>query len=179
MSRQSIRHGLFFFALTAALGSCIDPPDFDDKPELENASVSKIETFDDFSRLPKDSVIVSVRFKDGDGDLGLSADDRRDTAAINSIYRNWGNYEIRTFRRLPTGQFTELNVAVNQRLFFPRLKREDKPGPLEGTLDFSQSFFKTREARMVPVKFRVRIRDRRLRESNTVETDTISVPVIL
>jgi hypothetical protein len=59
---------LLGFLLTG-IGSCFDPPDFSDAPEI---SFSKIE----FKVTPElgvmDTLILSIDFKDGDGDMGLS-----------------------------------------------------------------------------------------------------------
>ncbi|MFC5409170.1 hypothetical protein ACFPMF_07630 [Larkinella bovis] len=174
MSPRFIRQGLFFFGLTTFLISCIEPPDFSDIPEISSPSVTSYPTFDDFSQVPKDSLVITVRFQDGDGDLGLSAEERQkiDTVA----YKNWGNYEIKTYRFV-NGKFESVNLAVLDKLFFPRLKPDDKKSPLEGKLDFSQSFLRSRGYKLTPVKFAIRIRDRRLNVSNVVETDTISVPL--
>lgn len=63
---------LSFLAL--ATGACFDPPEFPAKPQIEYAGIEFIETSDpsDF-----DSLILYLNFKDGDGDLGLSAQDLR------------------------------------------------------------------------------------------------------
>ncbi|MGA0557403.1 hypothetical protein ACO2Q8_12175 [Larkinella sp. VNQ87] len=171
MSTRFIRKGLFFFGIAGLLVGCLEPPDFSDTPEISSPSVNSFPAFDDFSQVPKDSVVISVRFQDGDGDLGASTEER-DTAK----YIGWGNYELKTYR-LVNGRFEYVPLPVLDRLFFPRLKPDDKGSPLEGTLDFSQSFLRSRNARMTPVKFTIRIRDRKLNVSNVVETDTISVPL--
>jgi hypothetical protein len=60
--------GLSFFVLVACLGSCFNPPEFPIVPELE---FRKIEFVDS----DVDSLILTLNFRDGDGDLGLDAED--------------------------------------------------------------------------------------------------------
>lgn len=172
MSTRFIRQGLFFFGVAALVIGCIEPPDFSDTPEISSPTVQSYPTFDDFSQIPKDSVVITVQFKDGDGDLGEVPEARNDT--VN--YPDWGNYELKTYRFV-NGKFEYVEMPVLNRLFFPRLKDDDKKSPLEGKLDFSQSFLRSRNTRMTPVKFSIRIRDRKKNVSNVVETDTISVPL--
>jgi hypothetical protein len=56
--------GLLFFVLIVCLGSCFNPPEFPIVPEIE---FSKIEFVDS----DVDSLILTLKFRDGDGDLGL------------------------------------------------------------------------------------------------------------
>lgn len=63
-----------FIALV--LLSCFDPPEYSNIPTIEFESV----TFTDVSNTSDpDSLIITVRFKDGDGDLGLDANNPGDT----------------------------------------------------------------------------------------------------
>lgn len=174
MSTRIIRHGLFFFGIAALLVGCLEPPDFSNTPAISAPSVTSYPAFDDFSQIPKDSVVITVKFEDGDGDLGLSADERQNIDSV--AYGEWGNYELKVYQFV-NGRFEYVELPVLKKLFFPRLKADDKSSPLEGKLDFSQSFLRARNSKMTPVKFSVRIRDRDMNVSNVVETDTISIPL--
>ncbi|HEY8936504.1 MAG TPA: hypothetical protein VIM65_14855 [Cyclobacteriaceae bacterium] len=61
---------LIFLSITALFGACFNPPDISDKPEIG---------FDEISLYLKDSqpdsLVVTITFKDGNGDLGLDAGD--------------------------------------------------------------------------------------------------------
>jgi hypothetical protein len=73
---KQVRSALLFAISVVVLGACFDPPDFSNTPALEYKGVTFGETEDG-----EEELIVSVNFKDGDGDLGLSAtapDDVRD-----------------------------------------------------------------------------------------------------
>ncbi len=157
------------------LGSCVDTPNFDNTPSIRSNDVDKFTIFDSFSKTNADSIVITVDFEDGDGDLGISPADRSDTTKLNTIYREWGNYEITVLERKKDGTFQVRPVSVFEKLFFDTLKRDGKPGPVKGKLDFRQTLPASRFAKLTTVKFRVRIRDRAFNVSNSVETDTISV----
>lgn len=60
---------------------------------------------------------------------------------------------------------------------FPFLKTDGTRGPIRGKLDFDIDFSSGPGSKTTPLKFIVKIRDGELRESNTIETDSILVPV--
>ncbi|GAA4448918.1 hypothetical protein GCM10023189_07540 [Nibrella saemangeumensis] len=159
------------------VSACFNEPNYSDTPEISFKQLSKftLAAGGGVGQPRRDSVIVTIGFQDGSGDLG---EDIRDTARINRTFGReaWGNYEIKTFQ-LVEGKYEELDLAVLNKLFFPRLTREGQRGAIEGTLDFSQIFAYQRNFRMTPVKFQIRIRDRAMRVSNVAESDTIHVPL--
>lgn len=178
MRRQLIQRMVLACGLGAAAAACYVEPDYSDTPEISVVGTPvkfTLEAGTGVGAARRDSVILTIRFQDGTGDLG---EDNRDTSRIRTLFgrESWGNYELKTFY-LDNGRFVEQNAGVNAKLFFPRFTREGQRGAIEGTLDFSQTFPYVRPFRMVPAKFQIRIRDRGLRVSNMVETDTISVPI--
>lgn len=179
MRRQLIQRIILACGLGAVAAACYVEPDYSDTPEISVVGTPVKYTLEANPLIVggarRDSVILTIRFQDGSGDLG---EDNRDTSRIRSLFgrETWGNYELKTFY-LENGRFIEQNAGVNAKLFFPRFTREGQKGAIEGTLDFSQTFPYVRPFRMVPAKFQVRIRDRGLRVSNVIETDTISVPI--
>ncbi len=62
---MKLAKGVVFFFLMGVLGSCFNPPEFPIEPTIEFESL----IFKKGS--PFDSLILSIRFKDGDGDLGI------------------------------------------------------------------------------------------------------------
>jgi len=61
-----------FSILIVLFGSCFNPPEFSTVPHIEFEDIFfKITP----SSVEQDSLIVTISFKDGDGDLGLSPDD--------------------------------------------------------------------------------------------------------
>lgn len=178
MRKQLIQQLALACAVGLTAAACYVEPDYSDTPEINLVGPPvkyELDASNVVGGAKRDSIILTIRFQDGVGDLG---EDNRDTARIRSLFgrETWGNYELRTFY-LIDGKFVEQNASVNQKLFFPRLTREGQRGAIEGNLDFSQTFLYVRPFRIVPAKFQIRIRDRGLRTSNIVETDTINVPI--
>jgi hypothetical protein len=168
------RFFLTLFVLAGATTGCFTPPDYSPVPDITFNSMTKFEVIEPFSKTKQDSVVISIDFKDGDGDLGVAKDDRGDKR-----YTDWGNYQLRTFKyNRATKTFEEVILAANAKLFFPVLKPDLKRGPIEGILDYGIYFPYSRNARLTTVKFQIRVRDRALNQSNVVESDTISVPLL-
>lgn len=168
-----MRKGIFLLLLSAAVFySCVDIPDFDDTPHIEFNSIQKyyVDGSDGFGR--RDTVIITYDFTDGDGDLGA------DTAEVkNPKYVDWGNIKVKTL--VQNGNtFEELDLNdTEQFMWFPVLKPDGKPGPIKGKLSFGKTYNYTNSSKLTVIKYRVTIRDRALRVSNEVESDTISVPL--
>ncbi|MBC8154997.1 MAG: hypothetical protein H7Z72_19050 [Bacteroidetes bacterium] len=180
MQRQLIQSAFLLIGLVLTLSACFNEPDYSETPAISFKSVVPytIEAGGGVGQGRRDSVVVTISFQDGDGDLG---EDINDTTRIRRMFADetWGNYELKTFQ-LINGRFVELNLSANNKLYFPRLTREGQKGAIEGTLDFSQKFFyQTGQSgfRIVPLKFQIRVRDRAFNVSNVIETDTVRVPV--
>lgn len=64
--------GLLLFGFSAVVASCFSPPEFSVVPEIDLVNVYFREgTVNN----PTDSLIITISFRDGDGDLGLSPTD--------------------------------------------------------------------------------------------------------
>ncbi len=180
MQRQLIHPVILLFGLTLLLSSCWNEPDFDDTPKISFSGLNI------FRKLParvgvgggeRDSVIIALDFTDGNGDLGVNSPrNKADSAAYNAMFKEWGNYQIKVFK-LVNNKYEELNLPENRQLVFPRLTKEGTKGAIEGKLEFRQIFYYSRTAKITPVKFQIKIRDRNLLESNMIETDTVHVPL--
>lgn len=161
--------------LFATTWGCIKEPDFSDTPEISFKSLSKttLAAGSGVGQSVRDSLVISIYFKDGDGDLGVNPNDSINTPRN---IRNVKNYEVKVLRK-NKGVFTEAVLQVPLSGFFPPLRLDKKQGAIEGTLDFSQNFFEdpfTR--RRDTLKFEVRIKDRKLNTSNAVLTDEVVIP---
>ncbi len=178
MRRQLIHQGMLAVALAVTLTACFTEPEYSDTPEIRLVGPPvkvTLEAGTGVGQARRDSVIMTIRLQDGTGDIG---EDPRDSTRQRVVFskENWGNYEVKTFE-FANGKYTELPSADNRKLFFPRSPLAEQKGAVEGDIDFSQVFFYQRPFRMAPVRFQVRIRDRALNVSNTIVTDTISVPL--
>ncbi|MEZ0483024.1 hypothetical protein [Fibrella aquatica] len=178
MRRQLIHRGMVAVALATALTACFTEPNYSDTPEIRLVGPPvkvTLEPGTGVGQARRDSVIMTIRLQDGTGDIG---EDTRDTTRLRQVFGadTWGNYEIKTFEFV-NGGYRELPSSDNSKLFFPRSPLGEQKGAIEGDIDFSQVFFYQRPFRMATVRFQVRIRDRALNVSNTIVTDTISVPL--
>ncbi len=60
----------------ALITSCFDPPEYPNVPEIVFKSINYVEVPDPpTGEVTSDSLILTIRFKDGDGNLGLSSND--------------------------------------------------------------------------------------------------------
>ncbi len=129
------RSFLLIMLLALGLAGC-PPPEFSDAPFISFKDIRSIQ------RPNKDSLIVSITYRDGTGDLGLGPNDT-DPPFDQEPYRY--NYHITAYKRLGRTDQGEVNYArvqfptpgitFNGR--FPILKPDGKAGPIEGDLDYS------------------------------------------
>jgi hypothetical protein len=153
--------------------ACKKPRTFPDEPQI---------TYDSYSRLPgisgKDSLLlVKFAFTDGDGDIGLGQEDT--LAPFNSSSRYYYNIMIEYYEKVPGGDFHKIpipnsndTINFNQRL--PVITPEGKNKAIKGTIEVKIS---TSVYQQVPerIKFKIKLLDRKLNESNEIETEEISV----
>ena len=178
MRRQQIQPYLFVFSLALLLSACFTEPNYSNTPQIEYKGMFKYtkEAGAGVGKAKRDSIVITVGFTDGDGDLGS---DNQNTTEVNSYSANggWGNYEIKAFR-LVNKQYVYYPLPVDFNLIFPDLAKGKPKGAIEGTLDFNQTFTYGTVNRFYPTKFQIRIRDRALNVSNVIETDTLTLPFL-
>lgn len=177
MRRKQIQPYVLTIGMALLMMGCFNEPNYSNTPAIDFRSIFPYEVAagSGVGQSRRDSIVITVGFKDGDGDLGISLPVSRTDSALYASNGGWGNYRIRTFR-LVRGQYQEVIIPVNTTLYFPDLAQNKPKGPIEGTLDFSTIFQYGTSYQLYPVKFQIQIRDRALNVSNTIETDTISVP---
>jgi hypothetical protein len=161
------------FGLMSLLSGCYVEPNFDVVPNIKFADLRKEVILDAFDGTKKDSVIVSIGFQDGDGDLGyddknpVDAKAKKDAAAKGDFA-----FVVKLFRQR-RGKFTEVNYVPSLSGFFLALNTDNKKGPIEGTIDYSMDFPHAFSFKKDSVKFQVTIKDRAGHTSNTVESKVI------
>jgi len=169
MQSQPVFRVLFLAGIVAATAGCSKNESLPDtSPTIQFNSITKSTL--GTGNTKRDSVVITIGYKDGDGNLGES-----DTARIKQIFSNqsWGNDQVYALQ-LVNGKFSELPIVTNSKLFFTYIGRQNKS--VEGTIAFSQRFAYQTNFKLTPIKFQVKIRDQNLNESNVIETDTISLP---
>ncbi|WP_420149998.1 hypothetical protein [Spirosoma sp.] len=177
MRRQLIQPYFFVLGIALTLSSCFNEPDYSNTPAIEFKGIDKytIAAGSGVGQSKRDSIVITIGFKDGDGDLGTSSDTYKADSTRYFSNGGWSNYQIKTFR-LINRQYVELKLPINNFLTFPNLAKDKPKGAIEGTLDFNQVYQYGVGSRFYPTKFQIKIRDRALQESNVIETDTISLP---
>jgi hypothetical protein len=92
MSNKSFLYSLTI-SITLFVWSCVKEPEFSTTPAISFSSIQKITktSNDGFGGKTKiDSIIMSIRFEDGDGDLGITAAEMKE----NAKYKDFRNFEV-------------------------------------------------------------------------------------
>jgi hypothetical protein len=166
---------LFLFSIFAIItfNSCYKEPDFALTPEISFNKIEKFIRLDQFSGAKKDSIILTVNFKDGDGDLGYNSDE-----IGKKVNQTDYNYVVKSSRRIK-GKLTEFKPSETFSGFYPKLKTDDKIGPIEGKLSYRIQI----ETAFWPVKkdtvvFEIFIKDRAGNKSNSISTEPLVINTI-
>jgi hypothetical protein len=170
-------------AIIAGAVSCklITGPDFDNAPQIKPKPHRLYENRID-SRLGNriDSLVLVLHFQDGDGDLGLTSEDRQNNPKYQQFTADgtpndyYYNYFVTVERRV-NGQFVKAYADVPFSGAFPPLKPDGKPGPIEGDLEYSLIFPLFSSPPNDTLRFNIQIVDRELRRSNSITTDPVVI----
>lgn len=161
-------------AVSVAVSSCITPPDYPDTPSIEFKRITKERFTTDEGVF--DSVKVTISFRDGDGDLGLAANETNPPYDFNGGANKYNNnYFIQPQIRQPDNSYKNIDVGTGYNSRYPVLNTSGRAEPLKGDLTLSLRFFQGPPfVAGTTVRFQVNIADRALNESNTVLTDPIT-----
>jgi hypothetical protein len=156
------------------LASCNSKPDFPLEPSITGSSISNIKVLDKFSstdtkKIYKDSVIISINFRDGNGDLGVNEADKIKLSNAGKF-----NYLVRRFVKIK-GKYVLFDPIPSHSGNFVALKSGNKAGPIEGVLNYSIDFFPLNGLKKDTVKFEIQIMDKAENLSNSVLTDSVLV----
>lgn len=167
----------------ASLASCeiIKGPNFNNTPSI---SFNRFNVYRNYieSKLGNrvDSVVIVIKFQDGDGDLGLTSDERDNNPEFKQFLADgtpnkyWYNYFVRAFRRTD-GEFVEFFPNPSFSGAFPPLKPDGKPGPIEGDLEYGLSFPLFNSPANDTLRFEIQIVDKKKNESNIIRTDPVVI----
>ena len=172
----------------ASTSSCLKAPDFPVVPTISFNSLKK--TYVPPSApgaAAADTLVFAINFQDGDGDLGLDADDAKTppfnapTGGHNNLAAS-NNYFIQPFKKVgntfvpfytPGGYPGEYDGR------YPRLETttNTKPAPLKGTLRYKLRLLlnRTSFSKDDVFRFDISIMDRKLHQSNTVTTTEVTL----
>jgi hypothetical protein len=95
---MKIVKGFCILVVSVVMGSCFDPPEFPNVPQIEFRSI-------EFKRgVDTDSLILTLSFKDGNGDLGI---DPADPRYISDPYNN-----LIFYRTTNAGELVPINTVA-------------------------------------------------------------------
>lgn len=170
--------------LAAGLSGCLKEPSYSTTPEISfnNIELRRFKPADPQGQ-PIDSVFVTINFQDGDGDLGLTeAESKQSPYAYPSQFAN--NYFVEPYvKNRTTGKFVSLVSqgrltagVYNGRFDHPSTLTDSKAAPLKGTLTRRLGFgYGDLFVAGQQVRFTVNIVDRALHISNTITTDSVTI----
>ncbi|MCH8317201.1 MAG: hypothetical protein IIA88_01685 [Bacteroidetes bacterium] len=186
MTRQLI-YFITFITLTLSFSGCKKPPEWDKTPHIEFTEISKKHYIKDAcscSSCDCDSIFITIYFRDGDGDIGLSDADSVILPKIN-FYVTLLIYKDSVFKPF---ELCDCSVTLSQPFdgHSPPLYPEGYSGPLDGFIDYSISFqttdlldpcckFPPETLDSAVIKFTLQLVDRALNKSNIVETSPITI----
>lgn len=107
------------------ISGCNKPPSYDETPRIEYNSIKKDIITNSLTLSKVDSITISIRFEDGDADLGIN--DLSDTASQD-------NYFVTTYIQ-KEGSFQEIQFPIEFDAKFGRLGPSNYTGPLDGELN--------------------------------------------
>ncbi|HAR20177.1 MAG TPA: hypothetical protein DCR46_05905 [Cytophagales bacterium] len=167
---------IFILLLAIFLCACKKRPNFPKTPEITFLSVNKqtITSYGVGIISKRDSVTISLYFKDGDGDLG--SDDSN--AGLNLF--------CKVLRKIENG-YSQIPVYDTNKNFlyyidkngrFPSLNPDGRQGPIEGTLNYGPTLdFRSviKDTNRYTLKFQIYMKDNNGNTSNTVETNDVLI----
>jgi hypothetical protein len=127
-------------------------------------------------------VVLSIGYTDGDGDLGLDDADSiypfgpHDPHYYNLIidYLKWDGTTFVETPLLSWNQQAQQYDTISFNARFKRLIFTEEEKAISGTIDYKMMVFNPLSPNDT-IKFKVRLLDRALHESNTIETDAITL----
>jgi hypothetical protein len=158
---------IFLFLLILVLSDCKKRPTFPASPEITFLELKKQKT--QGSSGLKDSVTITLSFKDGDGDLG--------SYETQNYFADLLAKQEGVFKKIIKND-TIPDVYLDKNGTFPPLNPDGRQGPIEGTLSYGVSTELAKyfgDSSSVSVKFKVYIKDNAGHSSNTIETPEITI----
>lgn len=163
-----------FTMVTVFAFACTQKPNFPLEPSIELAGITKNRVEDKLSSTPnnkvfRDSVSISINFRDGNGDLGVNEAEKTKLTEKGEY-----NYIVKRFVRVK-GKYVLFDPIPSHSGNFITLKSGSKAGPIEGTLNYAIEFSPFTSLKNDTIKFEIQIVDRAKNLSNTVMTDSVLV----
>jgi len=157
---------LWFFLIGLILPSCFKSEEFPPEPVISEPGFI----------ITGETAILSFRFTDGDGDIGLD-DNEKDPPFDTTSYYYYNLYCDYYEKDDQNGWQRGLDLAGDSITFAYRLERiivKGKQRGIKGSMDVTMNTFKNPfSTQSDTIKFRIKLIDRALHESNVIETEPI------
>jgi hypothetical protein len=173
--------------LAAGLSSCLKAPEYPVTPSISFNDIQVIRIQKQAGGQPLDSIRMTINYQDGDGDLGLSPDERKSPPfdfqkGANKFYNN---FFVEPFvRNAATGRYESLVAkglttpgAYNGAFPHPTSATDSKAAPIKGTITYAPiafglgDTFQPRDS----VRFEISIADRNRNVSNIITTRAVYI----
>ncbi|MBR4147077.1 MAG: hypothetical protein IKU00_04200 [Bacteroidales bacterium] len=168
---------ILLFAVLFALATCQKKPEYPIEPKITYEGLAYLMDAD--STLTGE-VILNIGYTDGNGDLGLDDADTlypfgpNDPHYYNLLidYLKWDGAQFVETPLLSWNQQTQSYDTISFNARFKRLLFNDEEKPISGNIDYKMMLFNPLSPTDI-FKLRIRIIDRALNESNSIETEVI------
>lgn len=147
--------------LLLLLAACTRPETFPPEPSIGFLSFTQ----------QGDSASLTITFTDGDGDIGLDPDDVQPPFDPPSP---WHNNLFLDYQEYRNGEWVPVELALPLRYRVPRITPSGRNKALKGEISVALGFWPY-TADAVDVRFKVRLVDRSLNESNELLTPGFAV----
>lgn len=198
LSMQILKFSAFALLSALVVGSCNLKPDFPQEPVISSLKLERV-----YNGFGTDDVIIKVGFQDGDGDLGITSEERATPRPLQKATSNlpfqeykytfaasdrplvldsmpnpyYFNMFIKIFRKNGFGEFEEVVYPTPNFSFntaFPPLYEGTRRTPMEGSIDYTIQPIPPTFNKNDHLRIQVQIVDRKLNLSN-IMSDTITL----
>jgi hypothetical protein len=173
--------------LAASLSSCLKEPEYPVTPAISFNDIRLTRAPSVRGSQPLDTIRLTINYQDGDGDLGLTSDERNNPPFDfrNGTNKFNNNFFVEPFvRNTTTGRYESLVSRglskpgeYNGAFARPTTSTDNKAAPIKGTLTYRPvefglgDKFQPRDS----VRFEISIADRALHVSNTITTRSVYI----
>jgi len=192
-----LKTALSLCSMLFLLQVCQKKPDFSKTPLISVESLSR--SFNGFSG---DNVLVKIRFQDGNGDLGLTDDERNTIRPItranatrtfqeyfytlntagqvidSTKNKFFHNLFVRILRKNTAGEFVDVvfpDPNLDFKYAFKPLYEVNRQTPMEGIIEYNMNLSQPTFKKNDVLKFEIQLCDREKNFSNIVLSETITL----
>lgn len=168
---------IFIMVIAILLASCQKKIEYPVEPAITYQGIGYVI---DADSVLTGEVVLSIGYTDGDGDLGLDDADTlypfgpNDPHYYNLIidYLKWDGSTFVETPLLSWNQQSQSYDTVSFNARFKRLVFDDEEAAISGIIDYKMMVYNPLSPNDT-IKFKIKIIDRALHESNVIETDAI------